>query len=181
MSNVLIGIIGIILFIGLALAGALYLGEQFSASSASSRAAAIASTLQQTAYAANMYELETGRTVVTRSDTRNGQFLVPEFLKQQPLNPHTGGPVTITDSEGRSSNGNRGVIMYATVGDRTDDFARDICRNIEKNAGAPNPEESMNSDNIRAAGNWSGWVGQNKRIGCLLNPGSNVYQAYIWF
>ena len=40
MSNVLIGIIGVILFIGLALAGALFLGPRFQAATISSKASA---------------------------------------------------------------------------------------------------------------------------------------------
>jgi len=41
MSNVLIGIIGVILFIGLALAGALFLGPRFQESTNNSRGSAV--------------------------------------------------------------------------------------------------------------------------------------------
>lgn len=47
MSNVLVGIIGVILFIGLALAGALYLGPRFNGAQAESRASAYMLQLKQ--------------------------------------------------------------------------------------------------------------------------------------
>lgn len=61
MSNVLIGIIGVILFIGLALAGALFLGPRFQESTIQSKAAASVQALTQMANAANMYRLQEGK------------------------------------------------------------------------------------------------------------------------
>lgn len=57
MSNVLIGIIGVILFIGLALAGALFLGPRFQDSTNNSKAAAVVQTMTQLANASNMYRI----------------------------------------------------------------------------------------------------------------------------
>lgn len=84
MSNVLIGIIGVILFIGLALAGALILGDDFRTASSSSQAAAVVAQLQQTQSAVEMWRLKTGRRVVMTQDT---SFLQPRFLKSAALNP----------------------------------------------------------------------------------------------
>lgn len=78
MSNVLIGIIGVILFIGLALAGALILGSDFMDASSSSKAAAHISQISQIAHAASMYELKTGRQLPSSSSPN---VLVPRFLK----------------------------------------------------------------------------------------------------
>jgi len=82
-SNVLIGIIGVILFIGLALAGALILGDDFRSSSNDTKAAQISQAIHQMASAASMYELKTGRRLM---DGDQG-LLIPRFLKSIPANP----------------------------------------------------------------------------------------------
>jgi len=91
MSNVLIGIIGVILFIGLALAGALILGEDFKSSKATTEAAATMQQMAQVSAAYDMYRLKMGS-----APTINFQFahlagrqvigtLIPRFLKTQPI------------------------------------------------------------------------------------------------
>ncbi len=60
MSNVLIGIIGVILFIGLALAGALFLGERFSNSRTQAEAARYMSEGSQISKAYEMFRLNEG-------------------------------------------------------------------------------------------------------------------------
>jgi len=60
MSNILIGIIGVILFIGLALAGALFLGPRFQESTQNSRAAAYVQALSQISSAMALYRLNEG-------------------------------------------------------------------------------------------------------------------------
>lgn len=86
MSNVLIGIIGVILFIGLSLAGAVILGTDFMTASSSSRAAYAVQQLQQAASAAQMYKLKTGRELYEGDE----QKLAPRFLKEWPNNPYIG-------------------------------------------------------------------------------------------
>lgn len=61
MSNVLIGIIGVILFIGLALAGALFLGPRFQEATVNSKASAQMAGLKQIADAVNMYRVQEGK------------------------------------------------------------------------------------------------------------------------
>ena len=84
MSNVLIGIIGVILFIGLALAGALILGDDFRTATASSQAAAAAQTMLQIQSAVGMWKLKTGQSSIPNGNT---QFLAPRFLKTDAPNP----------------------------------------------------------------------------------------------
>jgi hypothetical protein len=84
MSNVLIGIIGVILFIGLALAGALILGDDFRSASNSSKAAALASQMKQMVDAAEMRKLKLG---VALTPSTDASFLVPRFLKSMPVSP----------------------------------------------------------------------------------------------
>ncbi len=83
MSNVLIGIIGVILFIGLALAGALILGDDFRSASSSSKAAASIAQGRQIVNALSMHDLKTGTTFpYERSGVRTSPSdLVPRFLK----------------------------------------------------------------------------------------------------
>jgi hypothetical protein len=83
-SNVLIGIIGVILFIGLALAGALILGDDFRSASNDTQAAALVAQMQQTQSALDMWRLKTGRSTFPNGDTA---FLVPRFLKIASYNP----------------------------------------------------------------------------------------------
>ena len=86
MSNVLIGIIGVILFIGLALAGALFLGPRFQESSNTSKAAAMVQSLAQISQAVNLYETHEGQDIPDGPVT----VLVPGYLKNIPTNPGWG-------------------------------------------------------------------------------------------
>jgi type II secretory pathway pseudopilin PulG len=65
MSNVLIGIIGVILFIGLALAGALFLGPRFQEATQNSKASAVVQATKQVADAANLYRIQEGTSLGT--------------------------------------------------------------------------------------------------------------------
>ena len=82
MSNVLIGIIGVILFIGLALAGALFLGPRFQESTNNSRASAAVQAVSQVANAANMYQVQEGK-----SDYSTTNLVSGGYLKVLPSNP----------------------------------------------------------------------------------------------
>jgi hypothetical protein len=81
---VLIGIIGVILFIGLALAGALILGDDFRTASNSSQAATLMSQIKQAADASEMRRLKLGVSAIPATNT---EFLVPRFLKVAATNP----------------------------------------------------------------------------------------------
>jgi type II secretory pathway pseudopilin PulG len=94
MSNVLIGIIGVILFIGLALAGALFLGPRFQESTNNSRASAAIQAVAQVANAANMYRVQEGKTDYTlvkgAANTVTTDLVVAQYLKSVPSNPAGG-------------------------------------------------------------------------------------------
>ena len=81
MSNVLIGIIGVILFIGLALAGALFLGPRFQESANNSRGAAAVQAVQQVSNAVHMFQLNEGLDFTT---TSFADLLSKGYLKTQP-------------------------------------------------------------------------------------------------
>ena len=82
MSNVLIGIIGVILFIGLALAGALFLSPRFQESTNNSTASASVQAVSQVAHAANMYSVQEGRAATDVDALTTGRY-----LKSLPGNP----------------------------------------------------------------------------------------------
>src|SRR3546814_953458 len=86
MSNVLLGIIGVILFIGLALAGALFLGEEFQKASQRNKAMLLAQMAAQISAAASLSETETGREIAARSSVSN--LVISGYLRTLPINPY---------------------------------------------------------------------------------------------
>ncbi len=110
MSNVLIGIIGVILFIGLALAGALFLGPRFQESTQNSKASAAVQAVSQVANAANMYRLQEGRTLLTGNLdllTNGG------YLKSAPANPIGTSAIILGQSPTTLASGN--PAQYVTM------------------------------------------------------------------
>lgn len=96
MSNVLIGIIGVILFIGLALAGALFLGPRFQEATHNSKASAAVQAAKQVGDAISLYELSTGTTFVPGTAVST---LAPDYLKTVPRDPSgTNVPNVVTSS-----------------------------------------------------------------------------------
>jgi hypothetical protein len=130
MSNVLIGIIGVILFIGLALAGALFLGPRFQESTNNSRASAAVQAVSQVASAANMYNVNEGLTAVDGVVTDASLITKGGYLKSVPANPTggTGAPTIATITTGTAPNTvtSRYVTM-ALAGN-----AESICKAINK-------------------------------------------------
>ena len=124
MSNVLIGIIGVILFIGLAVTGALYLGDRFKAAGADSRATATIAQVSQISAAIQMYELKTGAqfTAGTALST-----LAPRFLSSIPVNP-TSGPVPVAYTVDLAGTGGRVGLVLMELGSNAEPVCRSIAR-----------------------------------------------------
>jgi hypothetical protein len=174
MSNVLIGIIGVILFIGLALAGALILGDDFKSASSSSQAAAVVSQLQQTQSAIEMWRLKTGQRQIMTQDT---SFLVPRFLKTRAVNassyrnagvPYWNEVFLNNDIDANQDNEAKGyVARWAMVimGISTDTKARDTCLAIEEGQG----RTTIATTNV-----------PTNPVGCSLANGQ-YYTAYAYF
>jgi hypothetical protein len=174
MSNVLIGIIGVILFIGLALAGALILGDDFKSASSSSQAAAVVSQLQQTQAAIEMWRMKTGQRQIMTQDT---SFLVPRFLKTRAVNassyrnagvPYWNEVFLNNDIDANQDNEAKGyVARWAMVimGISTDTKARDTCVAIEEGQG----RTTIATTNV-----------PTNPVGCSLANGQ-YYTAYAYF
>ncbi len=132
MSNVLIGIIGVILFIGLALAGTLILGDDFRSSKADSRASAAIQTMTQVANAANMHRVKIGS--APNGGTLGG--LVPRFLKSVPINP-TGGKAP--DMHSASSN-YTGAAVFSVM----EIADANACKSINQQLGTSDTVPTLN-------------------------------------
>lgn len=172
MSNVLIGIIGVILFIGLALAGALFLGPRFQESSNSARASAATQAVVQVANAITLRNVETGSPMMAISDAGNLQSLITDrYLKSTPVNPMTGSPASfrIVDLPGNNIEVARWVIM--DLG--TDSRAKETCRSAEKAFGVSDP-----GDHVDTQVKFGEWVPAKNRAGCINNFWSGSFMIY---
>jgi hypothetical protein len=108
MSNVLIGIIGVILFIGLALAGALFLGPRFQESQNTSKAAAAVQNLSQVASAVQLWQLDKGQKYP--SGTAN-TLVTDSFLRSVPTNSIPAGGLFDTRSKEGTYVGDAYVVI----------------------------------------------------------------------
>ena len=131
MSNVLIGIIGVILFIGLALAGALFLGPRFQESTNNSKASAAVQAVAQISSAANMANVQGGTSVpagATALDTTGVNSLQANgFLKSVPSNPTTAGLAPIFVSTAGAVTGDAGYVVMQ-LGDNDTKICNAIAR-----------------------------------------------------
>jgi type II secretory pathway pseudopilin PulG len=133
MSNVLIGIIGVILFIGLALAGALFLGPRFQEATNNSKASAVVQANAQLAQAAAMYRVQEGR----EWDNTRPEGLMPSYIKAMPTNVTSGQ----LGYGYRALDGNLAISStvapgYSTTGWLPDDEAgRTLCGAIARQSG----------------------------------------------
>lgn len=183
MSNVLIGIIGVILFIGLALAGALFLGPRFQESTQNSQASALMSSLKQASDAAELRALDLG--IATTPSTHVSFLTNGGYLKTAPTNPvpaargSTGHQYSIhfnnnifLDADPEPQYAARYVV--AVVGPENDESARSLCEIISRTYGNPVMPNAMTD-----------FADQNfpdpaSPVGCMLARGVNGpwYIAY---
>jgi len=167
MSNVLIGIIGVILFIGLALAGALFLGPRFQESTNNSRASAVIQRIAQTANAANMHDTLEGSRIP--GDTAGITMLVSKgYMKSPPPTDTTVNRIIPINASG----GVTGDPAYI-IADLSGDNARAVCEAIERQSGGT-------ADGVGATP--TEWPNKTRRQqGCYYNGpvGSGAFLAYV--
>ena len=129
MSNVLIGIIGVILFIGLALAGALFLGGRFSNTGNDAEAARMMSEGSQISHAFELYELGEGRMPDGTGESGEAneraitQLVSNGYLKDVPAGAK-GGKWHVSDRGGA-------VLSHIGAGSQ----AEAVCQSARKQAG----------------------------------------------
>jgi type II secretory pathway pseudopilin PulG len=133
MSNVLIGIIGVILFIGLALAGALFLGPRFQEATLNSKASATVQAVSQLASAAQMYRVQEGTPFVAGSVD---ELKTKSYIKAIPGNPAN--PAWTFDA--RTEDGNFGApATNVGMGIPNTEQGKRICAAIAKQVGQSTP------------------------------------------
>jgi hypothetical protein len=143
MSNVLIGIIGVILFIGLALAGALFLGPRFQDAGNRGKAATVQAQLKQVVDAVSLARLKTGRSVLV-GEVGIYSPLMPRFLKTPPSNPvRQGASYFLLDEGGGQTAGGEAVTAVAYL--NRDEVSRKICEDIDRSAGRTRPGQTFDA------------------------------------
>jgi hypothetical protein len=127
-SNVLIGIIGVILFIGLALAGALFLGERFAQSRNTSVAASTIQAVTQVTNGINLYNTENGSPMAAATDPNVLADPAARYLKSIPTNPTGGAGAVILSDTATSVNTLPGRLVVMKLAGATADVCKAIAR-----------------------------------------------------
>lgn len=153
MSNVLIGIVGVMLFIGLALAGASFFGPVVGDSVQDARAMSVMKTLSSTVVAVHdrNRDLET-----TTPAAPTAAALAPDFLDEEPLNPVNGNPVMLITKDAQTSGGPASYVV-TKLAPREDQVR--ICEFLSRSGGGSVPVGYMNSMPNQTSG--CGRVGMN--------------------
>ena len=157
MSNVLIGIIGVILFIGLALAGALFLGPRFQESTNNSRASAAVQAVSQVSNAANMYKVQEGTDASAGDVADGGQLVTSGYLKSTPSNPAGTAAINL------GATGTSRFVTMVLAGN-----AKAICQAINKQSGVAMTGTNSDVPPTTASGTQ----------GCFSADGSTAFTAY---
>lgn len=134
MSNVLIGIIGVILFIGLALAGALFLGPQFHKAYVNSQAVAVTQMISQVMAASSLFRTEEGVPIIARDSVT--RLLSAGYLSTLPGNPYIdrgGFPFRTLYSGDLQSSAFYADIVMLNLGPQSE--AENVCEAINRQAG----------------------------------------------
>ena len=177
MSNVLIGIIGVILFIGLALAGALFLGPRFQDATVNAKASAAHQAMAQMVHASNLYELQEGKRLRAVNYGTNMQTLVDgRYVKSPVLFAGTEVVTVDVDGFGRDMPVDHVQVI---IGDGSDPQAKAVCREIEKQFGDPNPDAGIAA--VTTSAGWGTRVAQRRAGGCFLYSAVSPakYAAYM--
>lgn len=134
MTNVLIGIIGVILFIGLALAGAMFLGPRFQQAQHNSKAMSLTQMASQIVIAMEIKRSDDGTPMPARQSMT--VLAQKSYLKSVPTNPYLGEggwPFRALYSHDLRSDSYYADVVFLSIGHGED--APAVCRSINKQAG----------------------------------------------
>jgi hypothetical protein len=180
MTNVLIGIIGVILFIGLALAGAFYLGPRFQQASNNSKAMSLAQMETQITAAISLKRNEDGVPLVARASV--GSLSDGGYLKALPFNPFVGQgglPFRALYSGDLTSSGYYADVVIASMGSAVG--TSDVCRalNRQTNGTEEVPElASSEGTSIRSVVTRTAGCFRMHKEGIYGEAAGNDYVAY---
>jgi len=171
MSNVLIGIIGVILFIGLALAGALFLGPRFQEASNNAKAAAVVQSMDQFTKAVNMYQTMEGTPMPAVGAASVFTLANKGYLKSVIVSPFNGAVFSINDATGNGGP-DPADHVETNLGDVDNTVAKSVCEAIERQAGGTGTLQSVTD--------WGYRMKNSHRTGCFLYtlPSPAQYRAY---
>jgi type II secretory pathway pseudopilin PulG len=174
-SNVLIGIIGVILFIGLALAGALFLGPRFQESTNNSKASAVVQAVSQVAQATNMFVVQEGTVPSTMSD-----LVTSKYLKSPPSNPVSPVSFVILDDDGRTYDNPLTLPFKPAWVVTSAGTNAAVCEAIERQTG----NLQSGSPFSTTITGWLAYAGSRKATGCYRNnnglPGGNAGDYLVY-
>ena len=171
MSNVLIGIIGVILFIGLALAGALFLGPRFQEATNNSKAAAVVQSMDQFSKAVNMYGTMEGTPMAAVGSSSVFTLAEKGYLKNVIVSPFNGAVFSINDATGNGGTSPADHVE-TNLGSVDNTTAKAVCEAIERQSGGPATLASVTD--------WGQRMRTVRRTGCFLYtlPTPAQYRAY---
>lgn len=137
MSNVLIGIVGVVLFIGLSLAGASFFGPVMTDSMTEARASGVVQIMSTTAKAVSTRNREQETTTPGSADSSS---LVPDYLAEIPVNPINGNPVMMVNATGTTAGGmTRLIVTKMTANDAA------MCGYIDRQGGGNGSVQTLAS------------------------------------
>lgn len=133
MSNVLIGIVGVILFIGLAVIGASFFGPVVSDSIMESRANGV---IQKLATVANAVTLRNREGETRTQASPDASTLVPDYLDEVPTNPVSGAPVSLVSQQAFTGGGDATYVASRIS-------TSEMCDYLNRNGGGASPAPTV--------------------------------------
>jgi type II secretory pathway pseudopilin PulG len=159
MSNVLIGIIGVILFIGLVLAGALFLGPRFQEATLNSKASAMVQATSQIANAIQMYNVQEGAILSARMSI-DADLVGKGYLKVMPA--ISSGMVPYVVDQFGSPEGDASQVLYSLPDDPS---SLALCKAVARQTAGPGGDEPFDARAVLPpAKTGCAWVGGNRYI-----------------
>lgn len=179
MSQMFIGIIGIVVVIGLAIAGAVYFGDQFQQSRTKSRAAAAVAGTSQVAHAATLAYTTDGVQLKAAADV-TAQLVNTGYLSSVPTNPvvPTNAPRLMTLA-GVVASGAAEVAAMDLGGAAADETCVQIARQTGQNPAATAATITTTSFNTAIAASVSGCIKAGTGAGAGLTVGNNYAYTKI--
>lgn len=144
MANVLIGIVGVVLFIGLALAGASFFGPVMGDAMVEARANGLIQVLSTTSKAVSVRNRELETITPGSSDS---SILVPDYLEDLPTSPVNGNSVMMLNELGQVSGG-----MTTVVASKLAVSDLEMCGYINRQGGGSGTVPTINSNPSQSMG-----------------------------
>ncbi|QAY80260.1 hypothetical protein [Sphingosinicella sp. BN140058] len=173
MSNVLIGVIGVILLIGLAFGAVSNLGPKFEEARSHSEAGRVGTALLQLSAAVEFRNQDHGTKLLAEDSAATLALLKAEgYLQALPPNAVKPDGATFLFSNGGFADGSQQPIAFTAMEIGTSERARSACLEIERRAGHESPSY-LDTSTL-----WSAHVAAHRRLGCFMNQGSSSYLVY---